>query len=218
MYSLIASISGLSVLIPATIAFFFRKKILPEYRPFFWCILVSCIVKLTVSACCVCLPADLTVICNLLLLPEALLYTWQFRRWKLFHRQPRLFTGVVCLLLAGWMLEPLISGHLGGNLTWFNLLYALVVVLMSVRYLNQIFLSAHDDLLQHSGFIIAAGFIIYFTCQLLVQAFWISGLNNSPDFRSQVYVILNFITISINLLFGYALIWTDRKQPYTRLY
>ncbi len=215
---IMGNIAGHSALIPALVALFRRRKMLPEYQPFFWCILLACSNELLITALIWFRVGNININSNLFVLGEAMLYTWQFKRWKLFRKAQQLFPAILVFLLAVWILDTLVFGKITRISSWYRIIYSLILVLLSVSYLNQIFSSTYDDLLRHPGFLITAGCIFYFTYKILVELFWLYGLNNSNTFRTQVYVILNFIDIANNLLFSYALLWTDRKQPYTMLY
>lgn len=186
---------------------------LPEYLPFFWCIMLGCVNELLTS---VLFYQNIngTASANIYVLAEACLLTWQFQKWKLFRRNPRLFYYILAAGLLLWVLETIVFGSIHRISSWFRIIYSFALVLMSVSYLNQLFVSPHSDLLRHSGFLITSGCIVFFVYKSILEVFWLYGLNDSQAFQLRVYLILHLINIIINLLFAYALLWTDRKQPF----
>jgi hypothetical protein len=61
------------------------------------------------------------------------------------------------------------------------------------------------------------GFIAFFTCKILIEIFWVYGLNSSRDFRVEVYRIMTFINLTVNLIYAITLIWMPAKREYTLL-
>ena len=66
-------------------------------------------------------------------------------------------------------------------------------------------------------FLISIGFIIYFTYEILVEAFSLYGLNNSLEFQKNVYMILTYLNLFVNLLYALAILWIPRKRVHMLL-
>ena len=146
-------------------------------------------------------------------LSEALLYTWLFRNLNLFinAKQYILLIGFLC---AAWLTDNFIITKSTGFDSWFTLIYSFIIVLMSITIMNRLIVQ-NINLLTNSTFLICAALIIYFTLLALTELFWLYGLNSSRGFRLNIYRIMAYINLSVNLIFALAILWMHRKQEFT---
>lgn len=151
---------------------------------------------------------------NLFALGEALLVLWQFSRWGLFEGHRAVYIFLLLVTLAGCAAEWLFYSNGRIYNSHFIIGYSLVIVLMSILMINRLLFSVTGSLLREPVFLICAGFCIYFSYTVLVEAFWLYGLNHSKQFRLGIYAILSYINLFTNLLYAYALLWTPLKQRY----
>ena len=84
---------------------------------------------------------------------------------------------------------------------------------MSVTILNRLIVS-QINLLTNSSFLICAALIIYFTFLALIEIFWLFGLDSSTSFRLNVYRIMAYINLFVNLIFAIAILWMSRKLEF----
>jgi hypothetical protein len=56
---------------------------------------------------------------------------------------------------------------------------------------------------------------VYFTYSVLVEAFWIFGINHSSVFRNNIYGILSYINLFVNLLFTLAIVWMPTRLVFS---
>ena len=151
---------------------------------------------------------------NLYSLAEALIITWQFRKWGLFNSRPRFYNYLQILIPIGFAAEWWFFAGNRVYYSYFIIFYSLMIVLMSIYMINQLLFSIHGNLLREPVYLICMGFSIYFTYAVLVEAFWLYGLNESQPFRIGIYNILSFINLFTNLVFSFALLWTPLKPRY----
>jgi hypothetical protein len=88
---------------------------------------------------------------------------------------------------------------------------------MSIHVCNRLVFSFSGDLLKSPVFLICNAFTIYFTYKILVEVFWIYGLNTTKSFRTDVYIILTWINALTNILYSIAMICIPKKPRYIEL-
>jgi hypothetical protein len=144
---------------------------------------------------------------------ESLLLLWLFRNWNLFpgNRNRYWIMGILFILL--WSIDWLFISPF--FVSYFNIVYSFLVVLMSIHMINQIVFIHKAALLRNAQFLISLGFVIYFTFKVLIEIFWVYGFRASSEFTNSIYDIMAYINFAVNLLFAYAIIWIPRKQEYT---
>lgn len=155
---------------------------------------------------------------NLYSLAEAILVTWQFRRWRLFERNQRLYYLLQVLLITSWAAENFFIKKFHAFNSYFTIEHSILIVLMSIHMLNRVIFKEPGPLLRNSIFLACLGMIIYFIYAILIDAFWIYGLNQTNEFRFSVYEILSYINLLTNLLFALATIWIPMKREYLLRY
>lgn len=80
--------------------------------------------------------------------------------------------------------------------------------------INRIIITERKSLIRNPVFIICLAFIIYFTYKVLLEIFWLYGLNSSREFRVEVYNIFKYINLFANLIYALAILWIPRKREY----
>jgi hypothetical protein len=151
---------------------------------------------------------------NLYTLAEALLITWQFERWKLFAGKKWLYYLLQFAYPAGWLAELLLTDRQHLFTSYFIIGHAILIVLMSVSMNNKLLFKITHSLFKEPVFLICAGFTLYFVYALLVEAFWMYGLNQSRFFRLRIYEILAYVNLITNLIFAFATLWMPLKRQY----
>ncbi len=212
-YTLIVLFS-FSIFIAALIGWIRFKRISPTYYPFIFCLwigLLNEIVSFVVTNA----GYQTAVNNNIYVLIEAIIIAWQFNRWGVFQLHKKLFISILIIYAATWMLENFIIGKITLIQSYFRILYSFLTVLMSVGLLNNMLFRESGNLLKNPVFLICIGFIIYFTYKVLVEAFWIYGLNSGEHFRMRVYDILAYINLLTNLIYALAVLWMPQKQKFS---
>jgi len=151
---------------------------------------------------------------NVFALLESQVICWQFYQWKLFERRQKLFY----LLLAGffiiWLIENFVLSTLHQFNSYFIIIRAFVIVLMSISTINNLIVFEQGQLLKNAVFLICIGFIVYFTFSIMVETFWLYGLNQSKIFRNHIYEILAYINLLANLIYALAILWMPMKRKF----
>jgi len=214
-YSLVV-IFSFSILIGTCIGWVRFKKIEPGFFPFIICISLAsfneiCSFTMTYYG------YNTTYNNNIYVLAEALLITWQFKNWGLFNNFKNVYLLVMVMIPAAWIAENFILHNISVISFYFRIGYSLLIVLMSIHINNNLILTFRNNVFKSPVFLICSGFIIYFTYKILFEAFWLYGLNASRDFRINVYLLLTWINLFVNLMYAVALLWIPKKPQHITL-
>ena len=214
MSFLINAFSSLSIVIAAIIGAWRYSAIHRIFRPFIYCVWLGLFNEL-LSLVLIYSNNSNIVNSNIYVLAESWLITWQFYEWGLLRRYKILFPGLLALLAITWMTENFLIASLLQFSSWFRIIYSFVIVLLSISLFNQQLLVGKKSLLKSPVALICAAFIIYYTYKVLVETFWVYGLNESVNFQSKVYFILNYINLFTNLVYAFAILWMPTKHRFT---
>jgi hypothetical protein len=151
---------------------------------------------------------------NIYNLAESLLLLWLFKNLGVIKNKTYFAAGLVALFCI-WIINNFIYYSFGANFnSHFNIAYAFALVVLSINGINNL-LFREKVLLKNPAFLIFIGIIIFFTYQILVEAFWLYGSNTNKEFSVKVYDILSWINLLCNLIYALAIIWMQKKQPFT---
>lgn len=154
---------------------------------------------------------------NIYVLLEAMLILWFFKNLKLFEKRKNLFYLIAFFYILLWVTDNFYFSSITQFSSYFGIGYSIITVLMSTQVINKLFLEEKARLNKNAVFVIMIGFIVFFTYKALIEIFWVYGLNASTSFRLQVYRIMSYINLSVNLMFALAILWIPRKREYTLL-
>lgn len=151
---------------------------------------------------------------NSFALTEAILITWQFKKWGLFRNQSLLFYFIQFIFISSWITETIIRGEMNEFNSYFIIGFSGLIVMMAINVLNNIIFKEPSLLLLNPIFLICTGLVIYFTYSNLTEVFWLYGLNSSSTFRIRIYEIFAYINLFTNLVFAFAILWIPMKRQY----
>ena len=205
-----------TILLAAMIAVIKFKKIDRAFYPFLilvWVASLNEITSLIVSL----LGYSTILNNNIYVLAEALLILWQFKEWNLFGSHRNTWRLINSILVLVWILEDYNITALGKLTMHFRLLYSLLIVILSIHLNTRLVFNYKKNLVASPVFLICSGFTVFFTYKILVEVFWMYGLNTSVSFRNNVYLILIWINALINILYSVAIICIPAKPRYIQL-
>lgn len=151
---------------------------------------------------------------NIYILVEGLLIIWQFKKWNSFSGYKYGFTIASIYFIVTWFIEIHSIAALHQLHFYFQLLQAVVIVILSINMNNRLIISHGKTLVKNPVFIICTGYIIFFTFKILIEAFWLYKIKSSDAFLYAVFFIIACINVLVNLLFLIAVIWIPRKPQY----
>lgn len=207
-------ILAFSIFIAGIIAILRFAQIQDIYRPFVYLIWVGCITEL-LSVYFAYRYHNNLAIQTIYTLLESLLLLWFFYKLGIFKKQKKFIYLLIVVFVISWFIDNFWSGAFGSRYSfYFDMIYALFIVLLSIRAINNL-LFIEKELLKNPTFLICMGLIIFFTYQIIQRMFGLYGLKESYEFRSNIQHILQVINCLTNLVYALAIIWMKKRRPFT---
>ncbi len=208
---------NITIGIPALISAWRFRVIHPVFRPFIYTTWLGIMNELISLPMMYAFHTN-AVNSNIYVLIESLLIVWQFRLWDLFGKNKIIVPCLFVLLALTWLAENFFFFSISQFSSWFRILYSFITVLLSISLLNRQLVREKGGFLKNPVTLICLTYIMYFTYKVLVETFWVYGLNESSIFQDKVYVILTLINLFTNLMFALAVLWMPIKHRFTLPY
>jgi hypothetical protein len=203
-----------SIFIAGIIGVIRFSQITDVYRPFIYLIWIGCITELLTTYFAYVYHNNLAIT-TIYSLCESLFLLWFFNRLGIFKNQNKLLYSLAILFIGIWLADTFLSSHLNARMTfYFDIVYALSVVLLSIRAINNL-LFTEKELLKNPTFLICIGLIIFFTYQIMQRLFGLYGLKESAEFRRSVQRIMIVINCLSNLIYALAVLWMRKRRAFT---
>ena len=207
-------ILSLSIFIAGIIGVLRFAQIPEIYRPFIYLIWIGCITEV-LSIYFAYRYHNNLAIQTIYTLLESLLLLWFFARLGIFKKHKKFVYLLGSVFVISWAIDNFWSGAFGSRYSfYFDMIYALFIVLLSIRAINNL-LFTEKELLKNPTFLICMGLMIFFTYQIIQRMFGLYGLKDTMQFRSSVQRILNLINCFTNLIFALAVLWMRKRKPFT---
>lgn len=214
MNFVLTAIFNFSILIAGIAAIIRYKRIHKRYYPFLYFIWLGCINEI-LSFFLIMKGFHTFINNNIYVLAESLLLVYFFKKSGVFKKTNRLFLIIVSGLVILWIYENLVMHKIVSVSEYFRIVYSFVLVLLSIITINSLISTVRKNIFTNADFLICVSFIIYYTYKILVEAFWLYGLNSSLNFQWVVYYIMIYMNLVCNLIYTLAIIWMPRKQIFT---
>lgn len=208
-----AFLLSLSILLP-TLAGVIRYRNIPaSYRPLIYILLLGLATELTCYLFFYNTSNAIPV--NVYILFEFLLFAWLFRSWKNILQHKGLFLTLTASLTALWVFNNIVMGRINTfNLT-FQVVYSLVLVLLSVNQLNWLVVNERGSILRNTKFIVCMAVIIFFSYKALTEIFCFYAPHNTV--RGNIYVIESYLNVAYNIMLTIAIICIPPKNNFIQL-
>lgn len=206
------AVLSLLIGIPAIFACVRYRKTDPSFRPFLL-LLVAGFVNEVVSLSLVLRGHYNIVNYNLYSLAESLLLLWQFARWEVF-RDKRIYLLLQVVLFALWCCESFVFGTLSIVHSYHSIAYSFAVTLLSITVLNRTMFESTLPLFRNPVFLVCLGLAIFNTYTVLLETFWLYGLNGLTRFRVLVLSVKTFVNLFANVVFTLAVLWSPINYRY----
>ena len=204
-------VSGYSLLIPGVISIFRLNVITDTYYPFILFIFLGCLNE-AVSIFLATNGFHTIINSNIYVIMACILLIHFFKNNKLFKDRPPLYFMVLALSITLWVLETFLMRNINEVSSYFRIYYSFLIVILSITTINKIIISEAGELPGNSLFLICVCFICYYTFKVLIEAFLIYGIKYSNIVLVNIYNILTYVNLIINLLYALAIVWIPRKQ------
>jgi hypothetical protein len=208
------SFFSLSIFIAGIIAAFRFKKINKIYYPFLYIIWIGCLSEI-ISLILANNKVTSYVNNNIYVLIESILFAVLFKNFALFNEYRKLFYATIASLIFVWIVENFVFGHFSSFNIYFSIYYSFMIVLMSITIINKMIVRSMKNIFKNATFLLCIVFVIYFTFQVLIFAFWIYGSKAQNDFLLKLFSIMIFINLLTNLIYSLIISWMPRKLEFT---
>lgn len=211
-----AVILGYSIAIAAAIGLIRYKVTTLAYQPFFYILWLG-LTNHTLSVILNETVRNNSINSNIYVFLESLLYMWLFKNWGAFRKKSKMLYILVILLVSVWVADNLIWHRLTTVNSIFRVVYSFVLIFLSIEQLNTLIAISRKNLLFNSCFVICCGIIIYCSYKATIEVFYLIRLKASNSFYINIFTILVFVNLFVNLLFAWATLWIPKKQKFTLL-
>lgn len=150
---------------------------------------------------------------NLYVLIAALCIIWFFERNGLFEKAHYIFYSFLLVYLIFWLIEVLWLRNIMEITSFFRIFFSFITTLLSIRMINSILVSGVGEIRKNAPFLICLAFTFYFLYRVLVEAFWIYGLESSIHFQLLILDVSVYVNLFTNLIYAIALLWIPKKKP-----
>ncbi|RYG50105.1 MAG: hypothetical protein EOO01_11475 [Chitinophagaceae bacterium] len=151
-------------------------------------------------------------------LAESLLITWFFREMGIFRKKPQLFMALIYFYIAAWITEAVFFNAFGKNMTWFRLVHAFIVVLLSIVLISKELSIQRTFLLKSSVFLICIAFLLYFTLAVIAGVFELYDFGGDLALRIKMQGIMMYTNVIVNLIYALAVLWIPQRLRYSLPY
>lgn len=205
---------SISIFIAGSIAAFRFKKINRLYYPFLYLIWIGCLSEI-VSIALAKIYLNSYINNNIYALIESILITLLFKNFALFNDYKKIFPTIILSLVLIWMVENFAFGHITTFNVYFSIYYSFMIVLMSITIINKMIVRSMKNIFKNATFLLCIAFVIYFTFQVLIYAFWIYGIEAQKEFLLKLFSIIIYINLLTNLIYALSISWMPRKLEFT---
>ena len=203
-----------SIVIPACTAIIRFNKINSVYFPFILCLWIGLLNEIISYFLLNTFHVSNNINNNIYLLLEAVLFVWLFRKWNLFSSR-KSFNYLLNFIVLLWLINIFFISHFTLFVSYFMVGYSFVIVLLSINMMNRIILKENRNLLSSPVFLICISFIVYYTFSVLIEIFWLYGLGGTNSFTTNIYRIMGYVNLVINLIYAVAILWMPMRQEFT---
>jgi small basic protein len=207
-------IGSYSIVIAAIIGLIRFPKIHRAYQPFIFITLVAVLNEIC-SNLLIYFHRSNAPSTNIFGLIECILWLWQFKRWGGFRQKRWEYPLLLSLVTAVWITENIIFGKLFTFSSVYAIAYSFCLVFISINHVNQQIVEEKKNLFTNPKFLICTGAIIFYTYRILVESFYLLDLQDSKTFLTNIFSILVFVNLFVNLLFALAILWIPTRQRFS---
>ena len=209
--------SGLySIALAALIGLARFPKVHKTFHPFIFLVTVALVPEIANRVTIGYYQGSNAVITNIYGLIEYLFWLWQFYNWNAFKKGSRSLMVLLLLPTAVWITENVILGKLSTFSSGFAILYSFCVVFLAINQVNRQIVEERKNLFSNPTFLICSGLIIFFTYRILVESFYLLDMaQTNREFLHNIFNILKFVNVFVNLLFAFAALWIPTRQRFS---
>lgn len=200
---------SLSILFPLLIGLVSFKKVRQNYRPFLVYIILSFISEIISYTSAKVFKTNLPWL-NVFDLIECLILFIQFGSWGLLRKNRNIYYCFLGILFIGWITDNFLFSDIYHRNRVFLISYSFLLVLVSIREINQAMILSNESLYENARFIICIGMILYFTFHIIDHTFRLFGSGFSPEFRNKVSSIGAYTNVITNIVYAFGVYYIPK--------
>jgi hypothetical protein len=207
-----------SILIPIIVGLIRIRHFNRHYQPFFLLLLIGFFAELASFIFIDHFNKSNAGVIKIYSLLESLILLYQFYVWRDGRRRQPIFGFLWTTCLIFWVTEVIIFNNFNTFSPYFRVFYAFVLVLLSINQINSMIFNHEGTLFKNPRFILCLGFIVIFLYQIIYEASFFIGSEQSAV-ANKIIMGFGYINFIINLLYAVAMFFiTDRKNDYNRYF
>lgn len=193
----------------------------PPYYPFFYLATISLFVEILNYVLSKNKMYDpVLIMMNLFYFTEFFFYTWLFHQWGLFNFKRTVFWVIIGSYFICWVVFTFGAGSITKPGLYFPVIYAVTLLFFAVTTFNKFVIQDRGPVIKNPKFWISTGVIIFFSFYVLIGSANLSvfGKNASMVLRRDLYGIVTYTNLIVNLMFAIAALCIPRKKNFTKLF
>lgn len=211
-------ICSYSILLAVIIGLVRFRNISRAYQPFIF-VTIAALLNEMMSTLLIYCKISNAVSVNILNIVESYLWLWQFKRWGILTNGPKWVMPLIALSFGIiWVTENIIMGKIFIFSSVFSIVASFILVFMAISQVNKLIVQERNNLLKNAKFLICSGVLIFHTYRILIESFYLMKLDNNDGFLLNIFFILVFVNLFVNLLYAFAMLWIPTRQRFTMQY
>lgn len=208
-----------SILIPIIIGAVRIKRLNRAYYPFFVFLLLGLLSELVSFILIENFKTSNAADIKVYSLVESCIVLYQLYIWKNSARYRQLFIFLAAICIVFWIVECVIFLNINTFSPYFRVFYAFIIILLSVNQINSMMFNHDEPLYKNPMFIISLGFIIIFLYQIIEEAAYYIGADQSVV-SDKIIIGYGYINFFVNAMYGVAIyiITTKSKDEYNQYF
>jgi len=201
-----------SVLIPIVIGTVRIKRLPKMYYPFFVLLLLGFLSELVSFILIETFKTSNASVIKIYSLVECCIILYQLYLWKSSARYRRGFIFLAGACIVFWITENIVFFNTNTFNPYFRVLYAFVIILLSINQINSMMFNHDGPLFKNPRFIISLGFVVFFLYQIIDEASLYIGSDQSVV-ANKIIMGFGYINFFTNMIYAVAIfIITAKKE------
>ena len=208
------TILGLSIIIPSLLGVARSKQVIRTFHP----ILILFVIALINELLSMLFSSSIYNTAynnNIYVLIESLLFIWQFFRWGFLEQRKRLFAFMLFITISIWVFDNLMLHSLSRVNPLFRVYYSSLLIYLSIDQVNRLIVNERSYLFGNSKFLFCAGIILFYSYKTFIESFYLFELPLSNQFYANLFLILAFVNLFVNFLYGLAVLCIPTREKFT---
>jgi hypothetical protein len=197
------------------------KRIDKSYYPFFYFAAISLLVEIAYFVLEKNKMYDaISVMMNVFNFAEFFFYTWLFHLWGLFNFKKSIFLSISGFSFICWIAITFFVEGITKTPVYFPVAYTMALLFFALTAFNKVVIPDRGAVFKNPKLWILMGVIIFFAFYLLIASTRLSvfGKNTSSDLRRNLYGIVVYSNLIVNLMYAIGALLIPWKKNFTGLF